>query len=99
MRDHEITRSANIKHWYNTGVFGYAGNRTHDLGVTDLVVAAGVPPAVEPVLEAVGALPEDVVPRRVPLNLPLDGLLHLRVQEAVEDGQKDSLQSRESDFM
>jgi hypothetical protein len=59
-----------------------------------LVVAAGLSPPVEPVLEAVAPrLPEDVVPRRVPLHLPLDGLLHLRIQEAVEDGQKNALKN------
>ena len=51
-----------------------------------LIVGIRFSPPIEPVLEAVAAgLPEDVVPRRVPLNLALDGLLNLRVEKAIEN--------------
>ena len=59
----------------------------------DLVVAAGLPPTIEPVLEAVCALSEDVVPGRVALDLTFDGLLNLGIQETVENSQKDSLKN------
>ena len=57
-----------------------------------LCVSVCFSPSVDPVLEAVApGLPEDVVPRRVPLNLTLHGLLHLRVEETVQDGKKYAL--------
>ena len=59
---------------------------------TYLIVGIRFSPPIEPVLEAVAArFPEYVVPRRVPLNLALDGFLNLRVEKAIENGQKYAL--------